>query len=329
MKLAFTSCFSAQSFKKQPVWEQIGEAAPDELLLLGDAAYYDADGSDMGSVKAMGANDFAGHAYGRLRDQLDQPQFANLVSRATLRTHAIWDDHDFLWNGACGAQIEGQPSFRHLIPPTRAAFQAFRDALKNRLPASFPPHPPSWRPDVKEPGYSTVNLGNKTLLHLTDGRSYKSRLGKDALLGAAQMQSLEDSLRAAHPDTVHLVASGLVFEARHGENWMDCASEHKKLLALAAEFRILMLSGDIHENRIAPPYAKPGAAPGGRCMFEITSSGAALRTGVTLGALQCNWGLLDIDSTTIRVQLSQLGMAPRTRTIDRQSWTMLPPPESP
>ena len=123
--------------------------------------------------------------------------------------------------------------------------------------------------------------------------------------------------------------SGLVFEARHGENWMDCASEHKKLLALAAEFRILMLSGDIHENRIAPPYAKPGAPPGGRCMFEITSSGAALRTGVTLGALQCNWGLLDIDSTTIRVQLSQLGMAPRTRTIDRQSWTMLPPPESP
>lgn len=326
MRIAFTSCFSAQSFKQQPVWDQIAAANPplEHLLLLGDSVYYDADGSSMSAVKAMGADTFARHAMGRLRDQLTQPQFANLVRRRELRIHPIWDDHDFLWNGACGAQVEKQNSLKHLIPPTRAAFQAYRDALEAHDPTAFPGPADPWRSDIKEPGYRMIDIGkaaNPVRLHLTDGRSYKTAGGEDAVLGPAQMSKLASSISASPANTVHLVASGLVFEARHGETWMACQAEHNKMLELARDHRILILSGDVHENRFAVPYPA-----GNWSLFEATSSGAALRTAVTVGALQCNWGLVEITPQTVTIQLSQLHMPPRKRVIDRETWTLEPSP---
>ena len=324
MRIAFTSCFSAQSFKAQPVWDQIGAVDPQHLLLLGDSAYYDADGASTSQVKDMGADAFARHAMGRLRDQLKQPQFAKLVKRADVRVHPIWDDHDFLWNGACGAEIAGQNSLKHLLPPTRAAFQAYRDALDAHDPAAFPKAADPWASNIAEPGYRVMDIGdanNPVRLHLTDGRSYKTRGGKDAVLGAAQMDKLASAISTSSKDTVHLVASGLVFEARHGETWMACQAEHDRMLALAKDRRILILSGDVHENRFAVPY------PAGKwSLFEATSSGAALRTAVTVGALQCNWGLVDITQQTVTVQLSQLNLPPRVRVIDRKTWQLVPSP---
>jgi alkaline phosphatase D len=322
MQIAFTSCFSAPTFKDQPVWEQIGQTGATHLVLLGDNAYYDSDGASMGEVKAMGADRFARHAFGRLRAQLQQHQFAKLVGDAKMRVHPIWDDHDFLWNGACGAQVAGQPSLSHLLAPTRAAFRAYRDALDRHDPTAFPAPADSWSADVPEPGYRHVDIGAGTdhvLLHLTDGRSYKTRGGHEALLGREQLQKLEAAMNAAHPETVHLLASGVVFEARHGETWMDCEAEHQALLSLAGKHRILMLSGDVHENRFATPYP---AGPWN--LFDATSSGAALKTVVTIGTLQCNWGLVDITPDRVVVQLSQLHLKPRTRTIDRATWQLVP-----
>ncbi|WPG39263.1 hypothetical protein [Variovorax sp. EBFNA2] len=324
MKIAFTSCFSAQSFKQQPVWTQVGASGATHLVLLGDSAYYDADGSDMGAVKAMGAHDFALHAFGRLRDQLNQKEFAKLVRDTSLRIHPIWDDHDFLWNGACGAQIEGQPSYRHLLDPTRAAFQAYRDALDSHDPKTFPKPADGWASGVPEPGYRTLMLSNAgdpdgaVMLHLTDGRSYKTKGGEKAVLGSAQMKKLKKTIEESDEKTVHLIASGLTFEARHGETWMDCVAEHAAILALAAARRILILSGDVHENRFAVPWPT-----GPWSLFEATSSGAALRTAVTIGALQCNWGLVDITKDQVSIELSQLHMDTRRRVIDRKKWKML------
>ena len=324
MRVAFTSCFSAQSFKQQPVWDQIGAANPEHLLLLGDSAYYDADGSSISMVKAMDPDPFARHAMRRLRDQLNQPQFAKLVRRKGLHIHPIWDDHDFLWNGACGAQVFEERSHAHLIPPTRAAFQAYRDALDAHEPATFPQPSDPWRSDIKEPGYRMIDIGNAAnpvRLHLTDGRSYKTAGGKDAVLGAAQMNALASAIATSSEDTVHLVASGLVFEANHGETWMTCEAEHAKMLELARNRRILILSGDVHENRFAVPQ------PAGKwSLFEATSSGAALRTGVTIGALQCNWGLLELTPENVVIELSQLHMPPRKRVIDRRTWKLIPGP---
>lgn len=316
MRIAFTSCMSAVSFPGQPVWREVAEHQPDVLVLLGDSAYYDADDSSMSKVKQMSANDFAQHAHQRIARQLAQPDFLALVQQSRLSTYAIWDDHDFLWNGACGLDVAGQPQWSHLVPPSRAVFAAFREALRARLAnGSYPPAPFAWRPDVPEPGYGNVALARRVLLHLTDGRSYKSRRGKGPLLGTAQLDALEAACDAADPATVHLIASGVVFDARNGETWLDHQHEYDRLQALAGRHRILVLSGDIHDNNLAG-YDLAG----GRRMFEATSSGAALCTAVTAGTLQRNWGLLEIDDEAVEIEIFKSGVVQYRGRIDRATW---------
>ncbi|WP_280807359.1 hypothetical protein [Variovorax boronicumulans] len=243
----------------------------------------------MSAVKAMGADTFARHATGRLRDQLTQPQSANLVRLRELRIDPIREDYDLLWNGACGAQVGKQNSLKHLIPSTLAAFQAYRDALDVHDPTTFPGPADPWRSDIKERGYRMIDVGdaaNPSRFHLTDGRSCKTGGGEAAVLGPAQMSKLASSIFSSPTKTVHIVASGSVFEARHGETRMSGQAEHDKMLELARDHRILLLSGDVHENRFAVPYPAANWS-----LFEATSSGASLRTSVTVGALRCNWGL--------------------------------------
>jgi hypothetical protein len=323
MKLAFTSCVSAFTFTDQPVWDQIDASGATRLVLLGDSAYYDADGSNVGAVKDMGADQFAKHAYARLRKQCQQPQFRKLVTKDSLTTHAIWDDHDFLFNGACGAELAKQPTLAPLIPPSRAAFKAFRDALREKQP--FPEPPDLWRDDVPAPGYECVDLRDGIWLHLPDGRSFKSAGGHDALLGAAQFTALAqriEAITAKDPDAVHLLASGVVFDGSPDEMWTKCVDESTKLLALAASHRILMLSGDIHRNRVPPPRWRSKPEPGDKPLLEATASGAALREGVNVLELLCNWGLVDIRPDKIVVRLSSLQQPPLIKVIDRASWTM-------
>ncbi|MBT2324027.1 alkaline phosphatase D family protein [Variovorax paradoxus] len=317
MRIAFASCMTSFRFPDQTVWDEIAARQPDVLVLLGDSAYYDADGASMSQVKDMSANDFAVHAHARLARQIARPRFQALVAQPQLTTHAIWDDHDFLWNGACGAEIAGQPQFSHLIPPTRALFAAYRQALAARLaPGSFPAAPPASNAATPEPGYSNIALGEGVLLHLTDGRSYKARRGRTALLGADQMNAIEAACEAADPATVHLIASGIVFDARHGETWLDCQAEYRRLQMLAMNHRILILSGDIHDNNLASYRLANGSF-----LFEATSSGAAVCTAVTVGAVQRNWGLLDIDANRVGIEIFKSGVAQYAGSIDRGAWT--------
>ncbi|CAN5606098.1 hypothetical protein BH10PSE18_BH10PSE18_43190 [soil metagenome] len=57
-------------------------------------------------------------------------------------------------------------------------------------------------------------------------------------------------------------------------------------------------------------------------MLEATASGAALREGVNVRELLCNWGLVDIRPDKIVVRLSSLQQPPLIRVIDRANWTM-------
>jgi hypothetical protein len=134
-------------------------------------------------------------------------------------------------------------------------------------------------------------------------------------MGSKQLDDFEAACANASSDTVHLLASGVVFEANSGETWLGCAKEHERLLALADKYRILMLSGDVHHNKITQYSTGRG-----RLLFEATASGAAICTLVTLGALQCNWGLLDIDAERITVQVFQKDPATLPQTIDRKTW---------
>ena len=317
MRIAFTSCLCTQVFKKQPVWEEIAAKNPDVLVLLGDSMYLDV-GGDYNSLSVQGLTEleFATHAYDRYKELLAQKQFRALVQQPTLTTYAIWDDHDFLWNDACGVDAMKSPTQKPLIFPSRALFAAFRNALAQRLVKdSFPKALPAWDKKTPPPGYSIVPLGHDVFLHLTDGRSFRERRGIVAMLGGAQLDAMEAQMKSAPAGATHLVASSSVFEARNGENWLNCVPEYERMQKLAKDYNILILSGDIHDNNLASYVLS-----GGRNLFEATASGAAVRTGVVIGALQRNFGMLTINETNVEIELFKSGALQYQGTINRATW---------
>ncbi|MES2583712.1 MAG: hypothetical protein V4627_13415 [Pseudomonadota bacterium] len=317
MRIAFTSCFSAQLFKQQLVWDEIAAAQPDVLVLLGDSMYLDV-GGPYGSlgVQQLSENDFAEHAHSRYAATLAQKQFKALVQSPGLVTYAIWDDHDFLWDNACGADLMKNPALRPLVYPSRALFAAYRQALASRLaPGSFPSAPPYWDTKTPAPGYTCVLLDATLFLHLTDGRSFRKARGNRALLGADQLNALQAAMALAPAGATHLVASASVFDARHGDSWLTCPTEYSRLQTLAQQYNILILSGDIHDNNLASYTLQAG-----RRLFEATASGAAVRTGVVVGALQRNYGLLDIDGAHVDISLFKSGARQYGGSIHRLTW---------
>lgn len=317
MRIAFTSCFCTQVFKEQPVWDEIAAANPDALVLLGDSIYLDVGGqyNSLG-VQNLSEMEFAEHAHARYKELLAQKQFRSLVQRPSLTTYAIWDDHDFLWNDACGADAMHSPVQRPLIYPSRALFAAYRKALSLRLaPRSFPATPPPWNASTPPPGYTVVALGANVFLHLTDGRSFRKGRGKKAMLGMAQLDAMQAQMLAAPAGATHLVASGSVLDANSGETWLNCVPEYARMHELAKVHNILILSGDIHDNNLAS-YGLDG----GRNLFEATASGAAVRTAVVFGTMQRNFGMLTIDDSTVSIALSKSGATQYQGTIDRAAW---------
>jgi phosphodiesterase/alkaline phosphatase D-like protein len=321
MRIAFTSCFSAALFKDQPVWKEIANAQPDVLVLLGDSIYLDDSGGASEALRARlnpralhtaTPEGLARHAHHLYRQQLEVEPFKALISNPKVRTYAIWDDHDFLWNNACGGDIMGTP-LEALVYPSRAMFAAWCDALGGK---PFPDTMPSWSDATPPPGYRCVDLGENVHLHLTDGRSW--RTGDDnALLGMEQLRSIEAKMDQIGPGATHLLASGSVVERRTREAWVHCRAEYEQLHAMAARHNILVLSGDVHDNQLAAYRLDAG-----RWLFEATASGAALRTLVYFGSLQRNYGLLDIDAENLHIQVFKSNTVPQFRaTIDRQHWT--------
>lgn len=320
MRLAFVSCFSARLYKNAPmwaVWDEIAALQPDVLVLLGDSIYLDVGaGHHMGSLKEALPNDFAIHQHRLFKELLEAPKFKELVSRPTLKVHAIWDDHDFLWNDACGAAVYADKALRPLVHVSRAQFGAFRAALAaNLAPGSFPAQPVSWEPAPPPPGYSCVPLAHNTFLHLTDGRSFKKPLGKKAVMGMAQIDLMEKAMQEAPAGAVHLVTTGVVFESRKGESWLDCKAEYERMLELGRRHNLLVLSGDIHDNNLAAITLAPG-----RFMYEATSSGAALKTAVIFGSELRNFGMIEVDDATVSIRIRKSGALQYPADLDRATW---------
>jgi alkaline phosphatase D len=319
MRIAFTSCFSAELFPDQPVWDEIAKANPDVLVLLGDSMYLDVGldaAYNTAALQQMATGVFSAHVHKRFQQVLAQPRFSALVRTTTVSTYAIWDDHDFLWNDACGADVMKNPALRPLLYPSRAGFAAFRKALAQRLaPGSYPATPAPYDNNTPAPGHTCVDLGMNVFLHLTDGRSFRKGRGKKALLGEEQLNALEAAMKAAPAGATHLVASGSVYDARHGDSWLNCPPEYSRMQQLAQNYNILFLSGDIHDNNLASYVV-----PGGRNLFEATASGAALRTGVIIGAAQRNYGMLTIDDTNVGIDLVKSGKSQYRGTVHRGNW---------
>lgn len=312
---------STTVFPQQSVWDQIKAQQPDHLVLTGDSIYIDTPPYAQ-HPKLMSDNDFSQHVFARWNALLQQAQFRALVAQPSITTHAIWDDHDFLWNEAYGEHAILSPVYQGAVRTTRALFNAFSRALELRLaPGSFPATynaaallPPS----PSAPGYRYRDLGQQVALHLTDGRSYRQG---SILLGEAQRREIEEKIKLLPVETVHLIASGSVVEAHKGDAWSNFDSDYAWLIGLAKMYKILVLSGDIHKNRFDTVDAGTG-----RFLFDATASGAAIRRLVNLLSPCQNYGLLDISKTEIRISFYAFGVldksAPQIR-IRRDTWQLL------
>jgi alkaline phosphatase D len=321
MRIAFTSCFSATLYSDQPVWGWIKARQPDHLVLLGDSIYLDFPPQGE-HPKEAGDNDFAQLLFKLYSTQIRQPQFVNLVqSMPSNRVWSIWDDHDFLWNDALGAEELKNPIQRSKVKLSTAFQEAFRHALANKLKVgSFPEAYNDitfWKPDQPALSIPSVKLANDVYLHLTDGRTYRTKASKReeeskrTLLGANQREQLGKAM-ADHPAAIHILASGSTladFKKSYPTDW-------HWLLSKASQFRSLVLSGDIHRNE------SDMTSTIGYPLHEATSSGAAIRDAVVIGQDRRNYGLLDINADTVTITLyANDQVEPQwTRVIHRASW---------
>lgn len=320
MRIAFASCFCAPLYPDQPVWDWIAAQAPDHLVLLGDALYLDVP-VNVVHPELMGDNAFAQLLHERYSAQVAQPQFRALVqSLPPGQVWSIWDDHDFLWNNACGAELRQNPQHQGKIVLSTRFQQAWRAALAQGLaPGSWPSEPGDpafWTGPVQDLPTPSVALAPDLWLHLSDNRSHRTRTwllaeNKRSVFGAAQRQAIGQAV-LARPDAVHLLASGSVlgdYRRRYPQDWAW-------LTGLAAQARMLVLSGDIHRNET------DAYATGGWPLHEATSSGAAVRDAVVIGQRRRNFGLVDVgaDQVSWRLFANHRVESALTRRIARATW---------
>lgn len=319
MRIAFASCICTHAFSDQPVWNRIAQEDPDYLVLLGDLLYLDIN--TVPHPIDMNIDEFTHLAHTRYLQLLRQPQFRSLVMKmGPGRVFATWDDHDFLWDNAHGASVRNTPTQADKIDRSTALHAALRKALATGLaPGSFPAQysdPVFWQAGQGALDTPSVALPGKVVLHISDARTWRTPLlgvaaEKRTMLGAAQRDRLGAAIGSRSADTIHLFASATTLN-----DWRHYPADLAWLRALAARHRILVLSGDVHENRAVRHDT------GGLGLHEITSSGAAVCTGVTVGSKQQNFGLLDIDGQAVSARLYHFGQRQTEldRTYDPVAW---------
>ncbi len=299
MKIAFTSCMNISQRSKQPVWQHIAQCQPDYLVLLGDSIYADVPHPMVNgaatAVKDLDEKQLRGHLHSLYKEQLSEAHFSALIQKVP--TFAIWDDHDFLGNGSRGGDID-PPMLSH-VRATRAVFKAYQKALAAQDPSAFPAtagDPQLQKPDETAPGYQQVQLSDGVHLHLADGRSHKSA---KTLLGPQQRLEIASNV-VANPQAIHIIASPIVFDGNLLiEGWSHFDSDAQWLRDLAKHSRLLLISGDIHRNKI-----RKHALDTGKTLYEFTASGAAIDVPLRLPHWPThNFGLLDFQGDGLCVEL--------------------------
>ena len=318
MRIAFVSCMFTALYPDQPVWSWIAAKQPDRLVLLGDSTYFDIDTAS--HPRDMPEWEFAQHIYQRYADLIAQPQFAALVAAMPPGTvNAIWDDHDFLWNDATGGDRNIRTVHGGKMRLAAACLEAFRAALQQQFAAgSFPPDAGDaalW--NMNQPPLTTpsLQLEPDLWLHLSDGRTNRTSTflvaeSKRTIFGDAQKAAFAQTIGNA-PQAVHLWASGSTMAG-----YQRYTKDVGWLMGLAAQARVLMLSGDIHRNALDAFTNGPNRF----ALHEATSSGAAVKDAVVAGAMRQNFGILDVGPQQIDISLFNRNRLELSRTIFRQTW---------
>jgi alkaline phosphatase D len=316
MRIAFGSCSCISALANQPTWDWIRAANPEHLLLLGDLIYLDIGTSV--HPKKMSDPVFADHLLHCYRKQLGQAQFAKLIAHLGAgRVHATWDDHDFLWDDACGAAVAADPMQASKIPLSLWAHHDLRVALGAGLGlAGFPTASTAWfaTPAPEGPSQS-LQLQPDLWLHMLDSRLHRDRTslgnqGKRQLIGSTQRRRV-GKLIENHADAIHLLAIGST-----SADWKHYEQDWLWLMSTAAKARCLLVSGDIHRNEC------DAFNTGGWPLHEVTSSGTAIKSLVVAGSKRFNHGLIDIDANHLSWSLYSKGVvdAAQSRRLLRSSW---------
>lgn len=305
--IAFTSCTRYKLGQAQTVWRDILQADPDYLFLLGDQIYMDFglwpfSRSYTGKPKKDSLTQFEATMRSRYEQQWAEPHFARLVShmRAKRGLFGVWDDHDFAWNNAYGADATCPPS-AHLAEKVAISRQLFHQFMDCAPQAPFL--------------YGSHDTELARFIFL-DNRSYATPLSasQPVLMGDAQMDFLEQQL--AHDLAYTVICGGLTL-LHSGESWSRYTQEFARFGRLVQERPgVLYLGGDVHRNLFTPPQAK-GLPP----CYELISSGACVNyLGLPFAFDERrNWSLLTL--TAEELALSQFDKNGVTRwRIERHSW---------
>lgn len=307
-KIAFTSCARFQSHVPQTAWDDILAADPDYLILLGDQIYMDFGiwpftREYQGRPKQYGVAEFEAVMRRKYEQQWAEPHFARLLAhmRAKQGLLGVWDDHDFAWNNAYGADATLADEVH--MPEKRAVSRAlFHEFM------ACAPQPPDL--------FGTVDTALARII-LLDNRWDATPLtaADPVLMGQRQMDYLADQLLHNKPYT--LICAGLTM-THSGENWSRYTREFAQFRRLVQGVPgVIFLAGDIHRNAFDPP-APNGLPP----CYQIVSSGVCVNI---LGLpfefdRRRNWTLLELGNDAVLVQQHDKHGTSRWR-IDRSSWT--------
>lgn len=301
MRIAFTSCFDALDDPVQNVWTTIAGHHPDVLLLLGDSVYMDfglTGERELGWPRKVSDQEFADTLYSRYRAQWQVTSFRDLV-RSGIRVANIWDDHDFAWNdsrGASKAKHYGVSPSKQRI--SRKLCLQFRSVLQDSESADTYPAMPELDELLALPdGGIQYTLDHEGVLFvMLDGRSFRQDPSPQnpeyALMhGMDQLQWLDQELH--NWAGYKIIGAGSVLSGS-SECWTQYY-DYDWLIEHAPE-RVIVLTGDIHDNRKPVDHRHFGAP-----LYEITASGAA-RPGPfnkhpRLFGASGNFGLLDLGET--------------------------------
>ncbi len=232
VSLAFGSCCKDKPGEALPIFEQIAEAKPEVLVLIGDTPYIDS--TDLPVQRK------------RYREFFGNPQLASL--RRSTATYATWDDHDFGRNDTDG-RLEGRAGAR----------QAFLEYHANAGADG--------RGTAAEDGengrgiYSKFRRGPVEVF-LIDARWFSRTepspvdSGKPTLLGAQQWEWLRRELKASTA-TFKILTTGMIWNESvrplKTDYWGAYKHERSAVWKYIAEAKIdgvVLMGGDIHRSRL-------------------------------------------------------------------------------
>ena len=289
--LAAISCADATS---ETVWERMAGMNLDGLLLGGDTPYVDT--SVLATVRQI-------HQI-----FLSRPRMAALLRKTP--TLSTWDDHDFAWNGSCGAGTDRKnavPQEKRRI--SKNLFLQFKHQVQQKpIALAYPQQRPldDLLTDNDTGIQESFDYGPVRIIML-DGRTYREDPSDDkdddemptrSLLGKAQRTWLESQLKAGND--LKLLCSGSTL-TRSGESW-DHYMDYQWLIDKGFK-KTIVLSGDIHKNATQLHGAN---------LFEVTSSGAALPR---IGGGSGNFGILEPEGGQVKITLYEKDGLDKTKML--------------